>query len=40
VTQASEAKPILALILKLDMASVREILSQEEFRVFSASLRS
>jgi AraC-like DNA-binding protein len=31
VTQASEAKPILALILKLDMASVREILSQEEF---------
>lgn len=31
VTQASQQKPILALILKLDMASVREILSQEEF---------
>jgi AraC-like DNA-binding protein len=31
VTQASREKPILALILKLDMASVREILSQEEF---------
>ena len=31
VTQASQEKPILALILKLDMASVREILSQEEF---------
>jgi hypothetical protein len=31
VTQASPEKPILALILKLDMASVREILSQEEF---------
>ena len=31
VTQASPEKPILALILKLDMASVREILSQEKF---------
>jgi AraC-like DNA-binding protein len=31
ITQASLEKPILALILKLDMASVREILSQEEF---------
>jgi AraC-like DNA-binding protein len=31
VTQASPEKPIMALILKLDMASVREILSQEEF---------
>jgi AraC-like DNA-binding protein len=31
VTKASPDKPILALILKLDMASVREILSQEEF---------
>jgi AraC-like DNA-binding protein len=32
VTQASPEKPILALILKLDMVSVREILSQEEFQ--------
>jgi len=32
VTQASQEKPILALILKLDMTSVREILSQEEFQ--------
>jgi AraC-like DNA-binding protein len=31
VTQASPEKPILALIIKLDMASVREILSQEQF---------
>jgi hypothetical protein len=30
VTQASPEKPILALILKLDMASVREILSHKE----------
>jgi AraC-like DNA-binding protein len=31
VTQASRQKPILAIILKLDMPSVREILSQDEF---------
>jgi AraC-like DNA-binding protein len=31
VTKASRERPILAMILKLDMASVREILSQEEF---------
>ncbi|MGA2806796.1 MAG: AraC family transcriptional regulator N-terminal domain-containing protein, partial [Terracidiphilus sp.] len=30
VTQASQEKPILAMILKLDMASVREILSHKE----------
>jgi AraC-like DNA-binding protein len=31
VTQASPEKPILALILKLQMPAVREILSQDEF---------
>ena len=31
VTRASLEKPILALILKLEMSAVREILSQEEF---------
>jgi AraC-like DNA-binding protein len=31
VTKASQEKPILALMLKLEMPTVREILSQEEF---------
>jgi hypothetical protein len=31
VTRASAQKPILAMVLKLDMAVVREILSQQEF---------
>ncbi len=33
VIQASEQEPILALILKLEMSVVREILSQEEFDI-------
>jgi AraC-like DNA-binding protein len=33
VTKASREKPILALMLKLEMPIVREILSQEEFHV-------
>jgi AraC-like DNA-binding protein len=33
VTKASREEPILALLLKLEMPAVREILSQEEFRV-------
>jgi AraC-like DNA-binding protein len=33
VTKASSEKPILALILKLEMSMVREILSQQEFHV-------
>jgi AraC-like DNA-binding protein len=33
VTKASRDEPILALLLKLEMPAVREILSQEEFRV-------
>jgi AraC-like DNA-binding protein len=31
VTQASPEKPVLALILKLEMSAVREIVSQDEF---------
>ena len=31
VTQASKEKPILGMVLKLEMATVREILSQDEF---------
>ena len=31
VTKATREEPILALLLRLDMPSVREILSQEEF---------
>jgi len=31
VTKASREEPILALMLKLEMPMVREILSQEEF---------
>ncbi len=38
VTKASREKPILAMMLKLEMPVVREILSQEEFR--SADLSS
>jgi AraC-like DNA-binding protein len=37
VTKASRKEPILALILKLEMPAVREILSQEEFRVAEAA---
>src|ERR1035437_6602631 len=33
VTKASREEPILALLLKLEMPTVREILSQEEFQV-------
>jgi AraC-like DNA-binding protein len=33
VTKASREEPILALLLRLEMATVREILSQEEFHV-------
>lgn len=33
VTKASREEPILAMMLKLEMPAVREILSQEEFRV-------
>jgi AraC-like DNA-binding protein len=33
VTKASQEEPILALMLKLEMPTVREILSQEEFHV-------
>jgi AraC-like DNA-binding protein len=33
VTKATKKEPILALILKLEMPTVREILSQEEFHV-------
>lgn len=37
VTKASREEPILALILKLEMPTVREILSQEEFRAPEAA---
>ena len=33
VTRASKEEPILSLVLKLEMAVVREILSQEEFQI-------
>ena len=33
VTRASQEKPIVGMMLKLEMAAVREILSQEEFPV-------
>lgn len=36
VTKASAEKPILALMIKLEMPTVREILSQEEFHVAEA----
>jgi AraC-like DNA-binding protein len=36
VTRASQEKPIAGMILKLEMAAVREILSQEEFPVQDA----
>jgi AraC-like DNA-binding protein len=32
VTKASREEPVLALLLKLEMPAIREILSQEEFR--------
>jgi AraC-like DNA-binding protein len=37
VTKASQEEPILALMLKLEMPTVREILSQEEFHVPEAA---
>jgi AraC-like DNA-binding protein len=37
VTKASREEPILALLLKLEMPTVREILSQEEFRLPEAA---
>ena len=37
VTQASEEKPILGFVLRLDMAAVREILSQQEFHATGES---
>jgi AraC-like DNA-binding protein len=37
VTKASREEPILALMLKLEMPTVREILSQEEFHVPEAA---
>jgi AraC-like DNA-binding protein len=37
ITRASREKPILALLLKLEMQTVRKILSQEEFHVPDAS---
>jgi AraC-like DNA-binding protein len=37
VTKASQEEPILALMLKLEMQAVREILSQEEFHVPEAA---
>jgi AraC-like DNA-binding protein len=36
VTKASREEPILALLLKLEMPTIREILSQEEFHVSAA----
>jgi AraC-like DNA-binding protein len=40
VTQASAREPLLALALKLDMAVVREILSQQEFAAQDDSARA
>jgi AraC-like DNA-binding protein len=37
VTKASAEEPILALMLKLEMPTVREILSQEEFHISEAA---
>ena len=37
VTKATREEPILALLLRLDMPSVREILSQEEFHLPEAA---
>jgi AraC-like DNA-binding protein len=37
VTKASPEEPILALLLKLEMPTIREILSQEEFQVPEAA---
>ncbi len=37
VTQASRKEPILALLIKLEMPTVREILSQEEFQAPEAA---
>jgi AraC-like DNA-binding protein len=37
VTKASKVEPILALLLKLEMPTIREILSQEEFQVPEAA---
>jgi AraC-like DNA-binding protein len=38
ITKASEIKPFLCLVLKLEMPAVREVLSQEEFLVPEAAL--
>jgi AraC-like DNA-binding protein len=40
VVEASEAKPLLAMAIKLEMPMVRELLSQEEVRVRDASSNS